>query len=87
MCSINEARCVHIRSIKFLFVCPQLSALEKDLSGLKSPSAGDVAAVLDSYQEQVSKGVLFCLLPKQITRTLTAPLLECFRCVCLHALR
>ncbi|GAA6090759.1 3-hydroxyisobutyryl-CoA hydrolase, mitochondrial [Tachysurus ichikawai] len=30
----------------------KLSALEKDLSGLKSPSAGDVAAVLDSYQEQ-----------------------------------
>lgn len=31
----------------------QISALEKDLVGLKSPSAGDVAAVLDSYQEQV----------------------------------
>uniref|UniRef100_W5UBM4 3-hydroxyisobutyryl-CoA hydrolase n=1 Tax=Ictalurus punctatus TaxID=7998 RepID=W5UBM4_ICTPU len=30
----------------------KISALEKDLVGLKSPSAGDVAAVLDSYQEQ-----------------------------------
>ncbi|KAK2849672.1 hypothetical protein Q7C36_008455 [Tachysurus vachellii] len=30
----------------------KLSALEKDLSCLKSPSAGDVAAVLDTYQEQ-----------------------------------
>ncbi|XP_026768411.3 3-hydroxyisobutyryl-CoA hydrolase, mitochondrial [Pangasianodon hypophthalmus] len=30
----------------------KISALEKDLVGLKSPSVGDVAAVLDSYQEQ-----------------------------------
>ncbi|KAG7330812.1 hypothetical protein KOW79_004781 [Hemibagrus wyckioides] len=30
----------------------KLSALEKDLTGLKSPSTSDVAAVLDSYQEQ-----------------------------------
>lgn len=49
---------------KYPFFCSQLSALEKDLTGLKSPSNGDVAAVLDSYQEQVSDGVLFCLLPK-----------------------
>ncbi|MCI4378818.1 hypothetical protein PGIGA_G00219980 [Pangasianodon gigas] len=30
----------------------KISALEKDLVGLKSPSVGNVAAVLDSYQEQ-----------------------------------
>ncbi|KAF7709160.1 3-hydroxyisobutyryl-CoA hydrolase, mitochondrial [Silurus meridionalis] len=30
----------------------KISALEKDLVGLKSPSARDVAAVLDSYQDQ-----------------------------------
>lgn len=55
--------------------------------GLKSPSDDDVAAVLDSYQEQVSDRDLFCLLPKHITCTLTASPPECFRRVCVHVLR
>lgn len=48
--------CVNIQTgrVAFPCLCLQISALERDLVGLKSPSASDVAAVLDLYQKQVS---------------------------------